>query len=490
MRILPSIILLAGLFAVSPSEAAPPKSPVAVARSCRTAITHSLRQLARLGLREIERCERRKADERDCTALRSSAKKSTAFRRWEHRAVAITQARCPLDTAVRGSFPGKRSATGVIIGEPSLVIPGIGAAIEAGARESQPAQATARIAAGSAGRDCIATIASARTLVATATMKKALRCQDVRKHDGLLAPDCETPPDDAVIRIAAGLIAGACDRTMALQIGSCEALPQCALDAAVETGVELARVAAGQCGNGVVDVGEECDDGNGDSADQCTQCVVPVCGDGYVEGDEECDDHNQTDLDGCTNCRLAVCGNGLTESTEECDDGNDVPLDGCTSCKSDPVECSSAGVLATLTFDFDRVRFPISGVRFRLGYDTEALTIPESSVRPSITQRVQNLTGVTNGLTFGVADRDLLPSETAPDGVDDTLQTIFALGSGDFPPGPFEQVRFDCLGAEARASQLTCTADQVTDPFLIQHTDEEVAAATRCSITLEPAPVQ
>jgi cysteine-rich repeat protein len=45
------------------------------------------------------------------------------------------------------------------------------------------------------------------------------------------------------------------------------------------------------CGNGVVDPGEECDDGNGIDGDECTnRCLFPRCGDGSVwYGMEECD---------------------------------------------------------------------------------------------------------------------------------------------------------------------------------------------------------
>jgi cysteine-rich repeat protein len=45
------------------------------------------------------------------------------------------------------------------------------------------------------------------------------------------------------------------------------------------------------CGNGVVDPGEECDDGNDDDNDACTsQCLLPRCGDGSVwYAMEDCD---------------------------------------------------------------------------------------------------------------------------------------------------------------------------------------------------------
>ncbi|MEZ4366296.1 MAG: DUF4215 domain-containing protein [Kofleriaceae bacterium] len=66
------------------------------------------------------------------------------------------------------------------------------------------------------------------------------------------------------------------------------------------------------CGNGVVDAGEQCDDGNVADHDGCqSSCVVQACGDGIVDADdgEQCDDGNAIDADGCTNaCTLPACG--------------------------------------------------------------------------------------------------------------------------------------------------------------------------------------
>lgn len=44
------------------------------------------------------------------------------------------------------------------------------------------------------------------------------------------------------------------------------------------------------CGNGKVEAGETCDDGNTDDRDECdSTCKLPVCGDGKVAGNEACD---------------------------------------------------------------------------------------------------------------------------------------------------------------------------------------------------------
>jgi len=148
------------------------------------------------------------------------------------------------------------------------------------------------------------------------------------------------------------------------------------------------------CGNGKVDRGEQCDDGNTLSGDGCSRCCLledpsptcglepgrPVmcfpCGNGIVTSPEECDDGNTASGDGCSGectiepgwrCRVpgrrclplcsngtcievvpfdagidlgaghAVCGDGVVSDFEECDCGNGtVPVpDGCPSPNAD-----------------------------------------------------------------------------------------------------------------------------------------------------------
>lgn len=121
-----------------------------------------------------------------------------------------------------------------------------------------------------------------------------------------------------------------------------------------------------ECGNGDLEPGELCDDGNTDDDDGCSadclkqdpefacltpgeECVrVVICGNGILEGSEVCDDGDTDDDDGCSaDCRtiedgwvcprpgracveLSECGNGILERGEACDDGNDESADGCS----------------------------------------------------------------------------------------------------------------------------------------------------------------
>jgi fibro-slime domain-containing protein len=64
------------------------------------------------------------------------------------------------------------------------------------------------------------------------------------------------------------------------------------------------------CGDGIVSLGEECDDGVNDGGyGECAPgCVLgPYCGDGMVQPPEDCDDGNRFDGDGCGSaCRNLV----------------------------------------------------------------------------------------------------------------------------------------------------------------------------------------
>ncbi|MEM7138036.1 MAG: hypothetical protein AAF500_15755 [Myxococcota bacterium] len=84
---------------------------------------------------------------------------------------------------------------------------------------------------------------------------------------------------------------------------------------------------SGDCGNGVLDPGELCDDGTNDGGDdECLACQsIQSCGDGTAEGSESCDDgaSNGTGEGSCVaDCSgVQQCGDGVSNGTEACDDG-------------------------------------------------------------------------------------------------------------------------------------------------------------------------
>ncbi len=150
------------------------------------------------------------------------------------------------------------------------------------------------------------------------------------------------------------------------------------------------------CGDGVVQpaLGEDCDDGNAVPGDGCSgvchtepgyNCAPPaadaavsaevctkiwVCGNGHVDPGEACDDGNTVSGDGCnadctqvqsgytcpkdpttgaggacTPAPQSVCGNAQLGPSEQCDDGNKVSGDGCSStCALEPgYTCNTVG---------------------------------------------------------------------------------------------------------------------------------------------------
>jgi cysteine-rich repeat protein len=91
------------------------------------------------------------------------------------------------------------------------------------------------------------------------------------------------------------------------------------------------------CGDGMIDVGEQCDDGidNGPEFDCLSDCSFNVCGDGFPGPQEGCDDGNMIDGDGCSAmCFIEMappealfCGNKLYECGDTLDNDNDGLID-------------------------------------------------------------------------------------------------------------------------------------------------------------------
>lgn len=102
-----------------------------------------------------------------------------------------------------------------------------------------------------------------------------------------------------------------------------------------------------RCGDGIIGPAEPCDDGNTVNTDSCTNSCQPArCGDVIVGPGEGCDDGNAVNTDSCTNaCQPARCGDAIVGPSEVCDDGNTANGDGCdSSCKQEaPAGSGSSG---------------------------------------------------------------------------------------------------------------------------------------------------
>ena len=83
-----------------------------------------------------------------------------------------------------------------------------------------------------------------------------------------------------------------------------------------------------------------------ESVETCTiDCAPTSCGDGIVQSGEACDDGNDLDTDACTpSCTSTFCGDGIVQSGEACDDGNTVDTDDCmNSCQPPAALTKSVG---------------------------------------------------------------------------------------------------------------------------------------------------
>jgi uncharacterized repeat protein (TIGR01451 family) len=99
-----------------------------------------------------------------------------------------------------------------------------------------------------------------------------------------------------------------------------------------EDDIVVVPAGAPVCGDGNIDVGEQCDDSNVAPGDGCSPtCFIEVCGNGITDPGEACDDGNLVNTDACTNaCTIPICGDGVITPPEQCDDLNNVPNDGCS----------------------------------------------------------------------------------------------------------------------------------------------------------------
>ena len=172
----------------------------------------------------------------------------------------------------------------------------------------------------------------------------------------------------------------------------------------------------GCCGNGVVDPGEDCDQGPSQDGVTCSaNCLTPACGNCNVDPGETCDDGNTTNGDACpSSCVIQDC-------TVDTGTHQGVSLD----------LTAPAGVT-------------VGGITLLLDY-------PEGQVRLPVTTDPENVLDTPNDLTYAL--KDALIDSTLSDGIP-------ANGAG-----PMLQVAFDgCQGHTLPvAANYTCTILDAAD---------------------------
>jgi hypothetical protein len=90
--------------------------------------------------------------------------------------------------------------------------------------------------------------------------------------------------------------------------------------------VDCHCVMSSVCGNGIIEPGEECDGAGcptGSVCDDCACQMTMVCGDGIIDPGEQCDGtgcgEGEECLADCTCSMSGTCGNGVLDPGEQCD---------------------------------------------------------------------------------------------------------------------------------------------------------------------------
>ena len=254
------------------------------------------------------------------------------------------------------------------------------------------------------------------------------------------------------------------------------------------------------CGNGRLDTGEQCDDGNTIDTDACTAvCTNARCGDGAIEsGVEVCDGLNvgfttceglgygvgagkrsQPDcLGDCGGYDVAPCGPVHTPTptvtqtpirptatatetptatptppTTQCGNGLLEPGETCESCPADcvPAACTPSGDTITYALSLPASQTPVQ-VTVQLAYRSSVISLPGTGDALSVKQRVRFAPPPPNANSFTVFDRDYA--------VDVSSARTAGL------PNPFATARFDvCVGAGTAPTleDVSCTVQRCLD---------------------------
>ena len=206
---------------------------------------------------------------------------------------------------------------------------------------------------------------------------------------------------------------------------------------------------------------------------------VPACGDRVVDLGEQCDDGNTNENDACKNdCTLNVCGDGFVHTgVEQCDDGNLVDGDGCDhTCIVETRSASgTVGAGGTVTTDAGGGATPSQPTQAAVTTPSGgSVTITITAATPSPPSGFQVLTGAVEISAPSATANDPLvlvftiDASIIPAGQDQNTITILkdgvmvpdCLGSSTASPDPCVSQRTPLAGGDVELTVLTSTASQ------------------------------
>jgi cysteine-rich repeat protein len=280
--------------------AQPASAAVKDSRRCRSAIGTLATQVVRAGFQAATACHHEKnavctpavsggSDREDCNvAGNETFDRDRKYAGKKTRANQILEGgespKCRLGDPVLANYPPSGDVTDSIFPDIDEDVTGSSAVVQ-GQADLECSKAKSR---------CLDVIGRERSKIVHEIVADAARCQ--RKIDksattfGEVDPSCLANPADEAAPKAARNIAAACTSKGlgGSDVGSCDPLPACVVDAATQTGLSLARAIyyGGQvCGNGDVEGTEQCDDGNtlsGDGCDADCQTEGDTCDGAYA----------------------------------------------------------------------------------------------------------------------------------------------------------------------------------------------------------------
>jgi cysteine-rich repeat protein len=192
------------------------------------------------------------------------------------------------------------------------------------------------------------------------------------------------------------------------------------------------------------------------------------CGNGRMDAGETCDDGNQICGDGCSaTCKTEACGNGTVDCGETCDDGNTSNFDNCPSdCVIDACTANTgSSQFATVNFAGSA---QVAGIVVFVDYPEGKVSIPGSGGSPPVPSRI---TGTPSGTSAVPNDLDHALREVV------TESTPFTT----IPVGQLFKINFEtCQGQPApTAGEFTCTVISASNTL-----GADITGSVTCSVTV------